>query len=123
MSGFATKWIRFTLNGTNPGHFQNVLKSDLEKSRICEPNVLKSDLKKSRICPIWGQSDPLLSQTYHPCYMVSRFASLAAVPPTVVLLVMLHLSLTALATSCYCYSQAETGKYRLPYYVDCFFLI
>ena len=28
-------------------------------------NVLKS-LKKSQICPIWGQSDPLWSQTYHP---------------------------------------------------------
>ena len=27
---------------------------------------LKSDLKKSRICPIWGQSDLLWSQTYHP---------------------------------------------------------
>ena len=32
-----------------------------------DPNVLISDLKKSRICPIWGQSDPLWSQTYHPC--------------------------------------------------------
>ena len=30
------------------------------------PNALKSDLKKPRICPIWGQSDPLWSQTYHP---------------------------------------------------------
>ena len=28
---------------------------------------LKSDMKKPRICPIWGQSDPLWSQTYHPC--------------------------------------------------------
>ena len=31
------------------------------------PNALKSDLKKPRICPIWGQSDPLWSQTYQPC--------------------------------------------------------
>ena len=30
------------------------------------PNALKSDMKKPRICPIWGQSDPLWSQTYHP---------------------------------------------------------
>ena len=30
------------------------------------PNALKSDLKKPRICPIWAQSDPLWSQTYHP---------------------------------------------------------
>ena len=30
------------------------------------PNALESDLKKPRICPIWGQSDPLWSQTYHP---------------------------------------------------------
>ena len=28
--------------------------------------ALKSDLKKPRICPIWGQSDPLWSQTNHP---------------------------------------------------------
>ena len=33
------------------------------------PNALKSDLKKPRICPIWGLSDPLWSQTYHPCYI------------------------------------------------------
>ena len=31
--------------------------------------ALKSDLKKSRICPIWGQSDPLWSQTYHPWFV------------------------------------------------------
>ena len=30
------------------------------------PNALKSDPKKPRICPIWGKSDPLWSQTYHP---------------------------------------------------------
>ena len=36
-----------------------------------EPNVLKSDLKKSRICPIWGKSDPLWSQTYHPCLILT----------------------------------------------------
>ena len=30
------------------------------------PNALKSDPKKPQICPIWGQSDPLWSQTYHP---------------------------------------------------------
>ena len=40
-------------------------------SRFRAPNALKSDLKKPRICPIWGQSDPLWSQTYHPCGEVS----------------------------------------------------
>ena len=35
------------------------------------PNALKSDLKKPRICPIWGQSDPLWSQTYLPWYRLS----------------------------------------------------
>ena len=39
MVGLATKWVRL---------------------------ALKSDLKKPRICPIWGQSDPFWSQTYHP---------------------------------------------------------
>ena len=29
-------------------------------------NVLKSDLKKSRICPIWGHSDPFWVQIYSP---------------------------------------------------------
>ena len=28
-------------------------------------NLLESDLKKSQICPIWGQSDPLWSQTWY----------------------------------------------------------
>ena len=50
MVGLAPKWVRLAPNWTNPG-----------------PNALKSDLRKSRICPIWGQSDPLWSQTYHPC--------------------------------------------------------
>ena len=34
---------------------------------VLRQNVLNSDLKKSRICPIWGQFGPLWSQTYHPC--------------------------------------------------------
>ena len=34
---------------------------------MSRPNALKSDLKKLRICPIWGQSDTLWSQAYHPC--------------------------------------------------------
>ena len=29
-------------------------------------NVLISDLKKSRICPIWDQSDPFWKQSYPP---------------------------------------------------------
>ena len=32
------------------------------RDELGESKVLKSDLKKSQMCPIWGQSDPLLSQ-------------------------------------------------------------
>ena len=53
MVGLTPKWDRLSPNGTNPGLFQIRF-------------ALKSDLKKPRICPIWGQSDPLWSQTYHP---------------------------------------------------------
>ena len=56
MLGLASKWVRLAPNGT------------------IEPNVLKSDMKKFRICPIWGQSDPLWSQTYLP-WSVHRFMS------------------------------------------------
>ena len=41
-------------------------RSDFSAFGAGAPNTLKSDLKKPRICPIWGQSDPFLSQTYHP---------------------------------------------------------
>ena len=34
-------------------------------------NVLKSDLKKSRNCPIWGQSDPLSTQICWPSHYVN----------------------------------------------------
>ena len=34
-------------------------------------NERKSDLKKSRICPIWGQSDPLWVQIWHPCTIIT----------------------------------------------------
>ena len=47
MVGLAPQWVRLAPNGTN------------------------LDLKKPRICPIWGQSDPLWSQTYYPCWQVS----------------------------------------------------
>ena len=40
--------------------------SDFSTFGSIDPNVLKSDMKKSRICLIWGQSDPLWSQIYHP---------------------------------------------------------
>ena len=42
------------------------LPTNLSALTQTETNILKSDLKKSRICPIWGQSDPLWSQAYHP---------------------------------------------------------
>ena len=62
MVGLAPKWVRLAPNGTNPGLFQIRFQCIWRPA----PNALKSDLIKSRICPIWGQSDPLWSQTYHP---------------------------------------------------------
>ena len=68
MWGLSPKWARIIPNGTHPGLFQIRFQYILAQRR---QNVLKSDLKKSRICPIWGQSDPFWSQTYHPCYVSS----------------------------------------------------
>ena len=44
-------------------------RSDFSAFGAGAPNSLNSDLKKTRICPIWGQSDPIWSQTYHPCVL------------------------------------------------------
>ena len=49
------------------GQIRDFFRSDFSAFGAPAPNALKSDLKKPRICPIWGQSDPLWSQTYHPC--------------------------------------------------------
>ena len=46
------------------------------------PNALKSELKKPRICPICDQSDPLWSQTYHPCLWFQRHQSDTGTPDT-----------------------------------------
>ena len=82
MVGLAPKWVRLAPNGTNSGLFQirfqciwrpqmgqirGFFRSDFSTFGAGAPNALKSDLKKPRICPIWGQSEPLWSQTYHPC--------------------------------------------------------
>ena len=61
--GLAPKWVRLAPNGTNPGLFQIRFQRIWRRAPII---LLKSDLKKPRICLIWGQSDPLWSQTYHP---------------------------------------------------------
>ena len=66
MVGLAPKWVRLAPNGTNRGFFR----SDFSAFGAGAPNALKSDLKNPRICPIWGQSDPLWSQTYHPCFLI-----------------------------------------------------
>ena len=63
MVGLVPKWVRLAPNGTNPGLFQIRFQCIWRTA----PNALKSDLKKPGICPIWGQSDPLWGQTYHPC--------------------------------------------------------
>ena len=62
VSDLGGKWVKLDRNGTNPVLFMISISHD----------VLKSNLKKSRICPIWGQSDPIWSQTYHPWRPVSR---------------------------------------------------
>ena len=48
------------------GQIRDFFRSDLSAFGAPAPNALKSDLKKPRICLIWGQSDQLWSQTYHP---------------------------------------------------------
>ena len=52
--------------GTQIGQIRDFFRSDFSAFGAPAPYALKSDLKKPRICPIWGQSDPLWSQTYHP---------------------------------------------------------
>ena len=52
--------------GPQMGQIRCFFISDFSAFGAGAPNALKSDLKKTRICPIWGQSDPLWSQTYHP---------------------------------------------------------
>ena len=73
------KWVRLTPNGTNPGLCQIKFQYILAKSDKSGPfsdqisvhfgavrqNVLKSDLNKSRICPIWCQSDHIWTQICH----------------------------------------------------------
>ena len=53
------------------GQIRGFFRSYFSEFGAPAPNALKSDLKKPRICPIWGQSDPLWSQTYHPCTVVT----------------------------------------------------
>ena len=48
------------------GQIRGFFRSNFSAFGTGAPNALKSDLKKPRICPIWGQSDPIWSQTYHP---------------------------------------------------------
>ena len=50
------------------GQIRGFIRSDFSAFGAGAPNALKSDLKKPRICPIWGQSDQIWSQTYHPCF-------------------------------------------------------
>ena len=66
MVGLAAKWVRLAPNGINLGLFQIRFQCIWRDA----PNALKSDLKTPQICPIWGQSDPLCSQTYHPWHIV-----------------------------------------------------
>ena len=54
------------IGGPQIGQIRDFFRSDFSAFGAGAPNTLKSDLKKPRICPIWGQSDPLWSQTSHP---------------------------------------------------------
>ena len=53
------------------GQIRGFFRSDFSAFGAPAPKALKSDLKKPRICLIWGQSDPLWSQTYHPWLLVT----------------------------------------------------
>jgi len=50
------KWVRLAPNSTNLENFSDQISVDFGSP---SQNILKSDLKKSRFCPIWGQYDPL----------------------------------------------------------------
>ena len=65
------KHIRFAskMGQIAPKWDKSVIFSDQISVHFGSPsqNVLKSDLKKSRICLICGQSDPLLAKIWEPC--------------------------------------------------------
>ena len=63
MVDLAPKWVRLAPNGTNPGLFQIRFQCIWRPA----PNALKSDLKSPGFVQFGVQSDPLWSQTYHPC--------------------------------------------------------
>ena len=51
-------------------HVLNILQKCLKHVK---PKSTETDLKKSQICPIWGQSDPIWNQPWHPlCVFRSR---------------------------------------------------
>ena len=57
----------WTQNGSDwpqMGQIRDFFRSDFSTFWRWRQNVLKSDLKKSRICPIWGQSDPFWGQIW-----------------------------------------------------------
>ena len=80
-----------------------------KRDNSSEPNVLKSDLKKSRICPIWGQSDPLWSQTYHPCNNITFFALLHSY-------VRIHLKFVQIGTK---WDKSGTFKISFQFILAC----
>ena len=55
---FGPKIVRLAPDGTNPGLFQITFQYILAQRQ----NVLKSDLKKTRICPIRGQIWPIFGR-------------------------------------------------------------
>ena len=65
MVGLAPNWVRLAPNGTNPGLCQ------ISFQCIWRPCAKCTEIwsEKLRICPIWGQSDPLRNQTYHPWFI------------------------------------------------------
>ena len=70
---------------TQMGQIRGFFKTDYQSILAGRQNDLKTDMKKSRICPIWGQTDTLWSQTYHPCSVLTlsrdvRFSSYFSSP-------------------------------------------
>ena len=59
MADLGSKWVGLAPNGaigTKPG--------------LVHIRFLTWPEKKIRLCPIWGQSNPLWAQFWHPCYRV-----------------------------------------------------
>ena len=74
-------WLQIGSDWPQMGQIRGFFRSDFSALGAGAPNALESDLKKPRICPIWGQSHPLWSQTYHLCIKLTSLGSHCPDPP------------------------------------------